>query len=116
MKSLTSFQMFMNSSQVPSYMNRYCQQLDQEQWRCFYGQMKEPIEFTVNLEELFYALKWILKSDFDDLSYALLFQEILNPESRDCFIEEEWWQILFDRYRKRINLEMKELSGCDEPS
>ncbi|MEW6215652.1 MAG: hypothetical protein AB1478_10710 [Nitrospirota bacterium] len=65
--------------------------------------MKEPVEFVVDIEYLFYILKWILKDDFDDLGYAVYFQVIMDPEMRpEPLIKDEWWTILDKRYRGRL--------------
>lgn len=93
----------MTSSKSPNYVRRYCLQLDEFKWQWFYYQMKEPVEFIVDIEYLFYILKWILKDDFDDLGYSVYFQVIMDPEMRlEPLIKDEWWTILDKRYSERL--------------
>lgn len=111
MKSLKSFRKFMTGYQVPNYVKRYCMRLDDHRWQWFYLQMKEPVGFVANIEYLFYTLKWILKSDFDDLAYEVYFQSIMNPEMRpEPLIKEEWWRILNKRYSERFENDISEIS------
>ncbi|MEL7567484.1 MAG: hypothetical protein AAGU75_00395 [Bacillota bacterium] len=95
MKSLDEFKEFMAGSKVPNYVRRYCEDLDEFKWQWFYLQMKEPIEFVADVDYLFYILKWILKSNFDDLGYEVYFQSVMNPEMHpEPLIKDEWWSIL----------------------
>lgn len=109
-KSLDSFQVFMLGEDMPSYIHRYCNQLDDAQWQWFYEQMLEPVAFVTDISYLFYELKWILKYDFDDLSYAVYFQAMMNPE---CMpqppIKEEWLSTLRDRYVQRWKKELSDI-------
>lgn len=103
MESLELFKEFMIGSKSPNYVKRYCLQLDKFKWQWFYYQMKEPVEFVVDIEYLFYILKWILKDDFDDLGYAVYFQVIMDPEMRPKpLIKDEWLTILDKRYTERL--------------
>jgi hypothetical protein len=111
MESLETFKEFMSGGQSPNYVKRYCLQLDEFKWLWFYHQMKEPVEFVVDVEYLFYILKWILKEDFDDLSYAVYFQVIMDPEMRpEPLIKDEWWPILDKQYQECLQ---NELSGME---
>lgn len=103
MESLDLFKKFMTSSKSPNYVKRYCLHLDELKWQWFYYQMNEPVEFVVDIDYLFYILKWILKDDFDDLGYAVYFQVIMDPEMHpEPLIKDEWWTILDRRYRERL--------------
>lgn len=115
MRSLYSFQFFMTSNRVPAYINRYCEKLDEGSWKRFYGQMEEPVRFTKDINELFYVLKWILKYDFDDLSYAVFVQDLMDPEGNGGLIEDKWWPVLRDRYWQRMKNDMSDLF-CNESS
>lgn len=115
MESLNSFKSFMSGNDVPTYINRYCQDLDNRSWERFYEQMKEPLEFVKDTETLIYVLKWILKYDFDDLSYAVFFQGFMDPEGTGDLIMDSWWQILCDRYWSRIEHDMSGIA-CKETS
>lgn len=68
MESLSSFKSLMSGNGVSAHINRYCQNLDNRNWERFYAQMKEPVRFVKDTNDLFYVLKWILKYDFDDLT------------------------------------------------
>ncbi|TGE32415.1 hypothetical protein [Desulfosporosinus sp. Sb-LF] len=57
MKSLDIFKEYMSSSQVPNYVRRYCDSLDEFKWQWFYNQMIEPMEFVADTDYLFYVLK-----------------------------------------------------------
>ena len=110
MKSLDAFKEFMAGSKAPNYVRRYCEDLDEIKWQWLYFQMKEPIEFVADVDYLFYILKWILKSNFDDLGYEVYFQSVMNPEMRpEPLIKDEWWSVLQKRYYERLNSEMSEM-------
>lgn len=99
----------MTSNRVPAYINRYCEKLDEGSWKRFYEQMEEPVSFTRDINELFYVLKWILKFDFHDLSYAVFVQYFMDPEGNGCLIEDEWWPVLRDRYWQQMKNDMSDL-------
>ncbi|OIJ21359.1 hypothetical protein BKP45_00850 [Anaerobacillus alkalidiazotrophicus] len=106
-KSIDSFQVFMLGEGVPCYVQRYCKQLDASQWQWFYEQMLEPVTFVTDTAYLFYVLKWILKYDFDDLSYAVYFQDIMDPECNpQSLIKDEWLPVLWNRYGQRLKKEL----------
>lgn len=110
MKSLDIFKEYMSSSQVPNYVRRYCDNLDEFKWQWFYYQMKEPMEFVADTEYLFYVLKWILKYDFDDLGYEVYFQTIMDPEMwSEPLIKDKWWTILDKRYQERFHNDISEM-------
>lgn len=110
MKSLDIFKEYMCNSQVPNYVRRYCDNLDEFKWQWFYNQMIEPMEFVVDTGYLFYVLKWILKYDFDDLGYAVYFQNIMNPEMwSESLIKDEWQTILDQRYQERFHNDISEM-------
>lgn len=110
MKSLDIFKEYMCSSQVPNYVRRYCDNLDEFKWQWFYNQMIEPMEFVADSDYLFYILKWILKYDFDDLGYAVYFQTIMNPEMwPEPLIKDEWRTILDKRYQERFHNDISEM-------
>lgn len=110
MKSLAAFKEFMTGFKAPNYVRRYCEGLDDFKWQWFYFQMKEPIEFVADVNYLFYVLKWILKSNFDDLGYEVYFQSVMDPEMRpEPLIKDEWWPVLQKRYYERFNSEMAEI-------
>lgn len=95
---------------VPCYVQRYCKQLDDSQWKWFYEQMVEPVTFVTDIAYLFYVLKWILKFNFDDLSYAVYFQDILDPECiPQSLIKNEWLPVLRNRYEQRLKKELFEI-------
>ncbi|WP_222860157.1 hypothetical protein [Gracilibacillus massiliensis] len=84
--------------------------MDDSQWQWFYEQMLEPVAFVTDITYLFYVLKWILKYDFDDLSYAVYFQDIMNPECiPQSQIKDEWLAKLLDRYEQRLKKELSEI-------
>jgi len=109
-KSIDSFQVFMLGEGVPCYIQRYCKKLDHSQWQWFYEQMLEPVTFVMDIAYLFYELKWILKYEFDDLSYAVYFQDIMDPECNpQSQIKDEWLPVLWDRYGQRLEKELSEI-------
>lgn len=109
-KSIDSFQVFMLGEGVPCYLQRYCKQLDDSQWQWFYEQMVEPVTFVTDIAYLFYVLKWILKYDFDDLSYAVYFQDMMDPECiPQSLIKNEWLPVLWNRYEQRLKKELFEI-------
>lgn len=109
-KSIDSFRVFMLGESVPCYIQRYCKQLDDSKWQWFYVQMSEPVTFVTDMAYLFYVLKWILKYDFDDLSYAVYFQDIMDPESNpQSLIKDEWLPVLRNRYGQRLKKELYEI-------
>lgn len=109
-KSFDSFKVFMLGEDVPCYVQRYCKQLDDSQWQWFYEQMLEPVTFVTDSTYLFYVLKWILKYDFDDLSYAVYFQDIMDPECiPQSLIKDEWLPVLWNRYGQRLKKELFEI-------
>ena len=102
----------MTSDAVPNYVYRYCSELDEAQWKWFYKQMKTAFELTEEPEYLFYALKWILKYDFDDLAYEMYCQDMLNPESRkETLIKPTSWEECDRKYHKRFVYEVAEQSA-----
>lgn len=99
MKSITTFQEHMLHNNSGNYINRYCNQLTSMEWKLFYSQMKEPLEFIVDEKYLFYMLKWILKEPYTDLSFEVYLQVIQNPEQiSEPLIKDEWMIILNTRY------------------
>ncbi|MFV2051138.1 hypothetical protein KDJ21_011585 [Metabacillus litoralis] len=84
--------------------------MDDSQWQWFYEQMLEPVTFVTDSTYLFYVLKWILKYDFDDLSYAVYFQDIMDPECiPQSLIKDEWLPVLWNRYGQRLKKELFEI-------
>ena len=107
MKSLNAFKAFMKSGDAPNCLVRYCRHLDKYGWLWFYEQMKEPAEFVKDIQYLFYILKWILKTDFDDLSYAVYVQYVMDSEMvYDDPIKDVWLGILQKRYGKIMEEEI----------
>ena len=103
MKSLPEFKEQMTSLKVPNYVIRYCEDLDKQKWKWFYVQMKNALEVTNDVDYLFYVLKWILKYDFDDLTYAIFLQDYMDPEMRpESLIKDEWHGTLYERYKDRL--------------
>lgn len=103
MKSLPTFQSYMTSNEVPNYVIRYCSQLDRRKWQWFYKQMQEAMEYIGDIGRFFYILKWILKYDFDDLTYEVFFQDYTDPEMCcDTLIKEEWREFLNEKYNDRL--------------
>jgi hypothetical protein len=101
--SFDSFKTFMVSNNVPNYINRYCNDLSDVKWIWFYAQMSEPLHFVADIDYLLYILKWILKSDFKDLSYEVYFYEIMDAEGRpESSIKDEFWPMLTERYSKQL--------------
>jgi hypothetical protein len=110
MDNLICFKGHMSGDKAPNYVRRYCECLDELGWKCFYRQIREPVEFVTDLNFLFYILKWILKIDFDDLSYEVYFQYIMDPElSYDGMIKPEWIPILEKRYDSKLEEEFSEI-------
>lgn len=105
--SFDSFKTFMMSGNVPNYINRYCNNLSEVKWIWFYAQMLEPIYFVTDIDYLLYILKWILKSDFKDLSYEIYFYEVMDAEGRpESLIKYEFWPMLTERYTKQLEIDI----------
>ena len=93
----------MTSSIAPNHVRRYCEGLSVQKWKWFYGQMNKALEVTDNSERLFYVLKWILKHDFDDLTYEIYLQDYMDPEMHPgSLIKDGWHKTLHERYRNRL--------------
>ena len=106
MATLRSFKAHMTSSAVPNYVNRYCNNLDKEQWNWFYNQMAIAFELTNAPEYLFYVLKWILKYDFDDIAYEMYCQDMADPECREeTLIKPARWAECDEKYYIRFTYE-----------
>lgn len=98
-ETLDEFKKFMLSNNVPNYVIRYCEQLNEIRWIWFYAQMMEAVMITDELDYLFYVLKWILKTDFHDLTYEMYFYDITNPECRtESLIKDKYWDIYNQHY------------------
>ena len=96
--------MQMTSSHAPNYVRRYCENLNEQKWEWIYAQMKNAMEISVDADCLMYILKWILKTDFDDLVYEVYLQDYMNPEmSPDSLVKDEWQGILNDRYKRTLD-------------
>ena len=103
MNSLVEFKAQMTSQHAPNYVKRYCEELDGQQWEWIYIPMKNAMKILSNAGGLMYVLKWILKTDFDDLVYEMYFQDYMNPEmSPDSLIKDEWQDVLHERYKERL--------------
>jgi len=103
MKSLPEFRAHMTSPNVPNYVRRYCEHLNGRKWKWFYEQMSIALEVVDNIEYLFYVLKWILKQDFDDLTYEIYLQDYLDPEMNPAsLIKDGWHKVLCERYKGRL--------------
>jgi hypothetical protein len=93
----------MTSIEVADYVKRYCSCLDRQKWQWFYEQMRETVECIGDMERFFYVLKWILKYDFDDLTYEVYFQDYMDPEMCcNTLIKEEWREYLNEKYDNQI--------------
>ncbi|MEQ8196669.1 MAG: hypothetical protein ABRQ27_01440 [Clostridiaceae bacterium] len=102
-ETLDCFKEFMLSNDVPNYVVRYCEQLNEVKWIWFYAQMMEAVMITDELDYLFYVLKWILKSDFHDLTYEMYFYDMTNPECRlESLIKEKYWAMYSEIYHNRF--------------
>ena len=103
MKSLVEFKRKMTSPNAPNYVRRYCEDLSGQKWEWLYAQMKGAMEISVDADRLMYVLKWILKTNFDDLVYEVYFQDYMNPEmSPDSLVKNEWQDVLHERYKERL--------------
>lgn len=103
MKTLDSFKEMMLSKEVPNYIRRYCQQLNDIKWVWFYIEMLDALMITDNLEYLFYVLKWILKHEFHDLTYEMYFYDMINPEGRsESLISDCYWSLFNDYYYEKF--------------
>jgi len=103
MRLLEKFKAQMTGPHAPNYVRRYCEDLNGQKWEWFYAQMKNAMEVAVDTDRLMYVLKWILKTDFDDLVYEVYFQDYMNPEMfPDSLIKEEWQDVLYGRYKERL--------------
>jgi hypothetical protein len=101
--TLRDFKVFMTSEAVPCYVCRYWGKLGDEQLERFYNQMIVALELTEAAEYLFYALKWILKSDYDDIAYEMYCHDIMDPECRDeTLIKPSRWAECSRKYHKRF--------------
>ena len=93
----------MTSPHAPNYVRRYCEDLSEQKWEWFYAQVKDAMEVAVNADCLMYVLKWILKTNFDDLVYEVYFQDYMNPEmSPYSLVKDEWQDVLHVRYKERL--------------
>jgi hypothetical protein len=112
-KTLNKFKIHMTNPNMPNYVKRYCEDLSGEKWEWFYSQMKQALEVSRDADRLFYVLKWILKQDFDDLTYAIYLQDYLDPEmSPEPLIKDEWQAVLHERYKKRLFEDICPDGGC----
>lgn len=110
MKSIETFKEHMLNYRNANYINRYCKLLDEFSWKKFYDQMKEPLQFVLDEEYLFYILKWILKEPFEDLSYEVYLQITMDPEQTSGpLIKAEWKVILDERYEEKLDELISEL-------
>ncbi len=74
--------------------------------------MKEPLQFILCEEYLFYILKWILKEPFEDLSYEVYLHVMMDPEKTSkSLIKAEWKIILDKRYEEKLNELISELKA-----
>ncbi|GEP67261.1 hypothetical protein [Clostridium beijerinckii] len=107
-ENLNTFKESMLSDDIPSYVIRYCEQLNEVKWIWFYVQMMEAVIITEELDYLFYVLKWILKTDFHDLAYEMYFYDMINPEcSSESLIKDEYRAMYSQRYHTQF---MEDLS------
>lgn len=105
--SLDSFKAFMLSDDIPNYVIRYCERLNEVKWIWFYAQMMEAVMITDELDYLFYVLKWILKSDFLDLTYEMYFYDMTDPECRsESLIPNKYWAMYSELYHTRFMEDM----------
>ena len=103
MKTMTEFKKHMTSPNAPNYVRRYCEDLNEEKWKWLHEQMNNALEVTDSTERLFYLLKWILKHDFDDLTYEIYLQDYMDPEMHPkSLIKNDWQKILHERYKDRL--------------
>ena len=110
MATLRNFKAFMGSDAIPGYLSRYCSKLENDQWEWFYDQMNIAFGLTDEPEYLFYALKWILKFDYDDIAYEMYCQDMMDPECRDeNLIKPARWTECGRKYHKRFTEEY-----CDQ--
>jgi len=108
MKTLKRFKEYMTSDAVPNYVYRYCNGLSKAQWEWFYKQMIVAHELTDELDYLFYALKWILKYDYDDLAYEMYCQDMIDPECREeTLIKPSRWAECDRKYHIRFVYEFQ---------
>jgi hypothetical protein len=115
MEALPGFKAYMSSEKAPSYVRRYCECLDDGEWKRFFCQCKEPLEFVADTKFFFYILKWILKTDFDDLSFEVYVQYVMDPEGRyDGTIKPEWIPRLEKRYGSMLDMLFSEI--CENAS
>lgn len=111
MESIKSFKGYMLHKTNENYIIRYCNSLDELDWNNFYNQMKEPLEFIIDESYLFYILKWILKFPYEDLSYDVYLEVIMNPEQIvKPLITKQWHSILEQRYGKKIDEFINEIN------
>lgn len=99
MKTINTFKTFMVSDAVPDYVRQYCINLNDIKWIWFYAQMIDAMLITDEPEYLFYVLKWILKSDFHDLTYEMFCMDMMDPECRqESLIKDSLWDMYSAHY------------------
>ena len=91
----------MKSYEMPNYIHRYCEDLDELGWMIFHSQMLVPMEIIEECENLIYLLKWILKADPDDFTYSLYVHEMMGAEGRP-YIKEDYLDMLHERYHDQF--------------
>ena len=102
-KTLDRFKEFMLSNDVPNYVVCYCKQLNEVKWIWFYVQMIDAVMITDELNYLFYVLKWILKTDFHDLTYEMYFYDMTDPECRpESLIQDKYCAMYREHYHNRF--------------
>ena len=102
-ENLDSFKDFILSNDIPNYVVRYCEQLNEVKWIWFYVQMMEAVMKTDELDYLFYVLKWILKTDFPDITYEMYLFDMTDPECRnESLIKENYWPMYSEQYHNRF--------------
>jgi len=96
-RGLSDFKRYMTSDKMPNYVHRYCRRLDDLGWMIFHAKMIVPFIIIIDVEDLIYLLKWILKDDSDDFVYALYLHHEMGAEGRS-YINVENLEMLHKRY------------------
>jgi len=110
---LNDFKEYMTSYEMPNYIHRYCEYLDDLGWMIFHSKMIVPFEIIKEVDDLIYLLKWILKEDSDDFTYSVYIHHEMGAEGRG-YINSDYFEMLDKRYYRRFSSDFYLEEVCDD--
>lgn len=100
MNTIEEFKRYATSNLVPEYFRNYVNDLDKDELKWFYREVKETLDIMKDEAYLIYKFQWISTREFRDLTKEIYIEYLYNPEGiKYNIFKPGWEEKLADRYQ-----------------